>query len=126
MLSKINAWIVERLAKSAGNSPTHVAIEPAGLRVETDGNPIVVAWPKVKRIVAYTRPGGIGDTMCLALEVESGEVLELGDNTTGWERVIDQLGAHIPLAMGPNEWKTRLLAEPSNPIVLYEAAPARR
>jgi hypothetical protein len=120
MLSKINAWIVERIAKSAGDSPTLVALGPSGLTVRTDRDQRVVSWAAVKRIVAYTRPGGIGDTMCLALEIEGGGVLELGENATDWDRVADQLGGCIPLAMSPNEWKTRLLAEPSSPVTLYE------
>jgi len=47
-------------------------------------------------------------------------VFELGENTTGWDRLVDQFGAYIPLAMSPEEWQARLLVEPSDPVILYE------
>ena len=120
MLSKINAWIAERIAKSAANGPLHVAVEPSGLRVQTDRGQRVFLWATMTRIVAYTRPSGIGDTMCLALEIEGGEIFEMGEDLEDWDRVCDQLSEHIPLEVNRNEWKTRLLAEPSKPVAIYE------
>ena len=119
MLSKLNRWIVKRLTKSEGTDTHYIAVEPSGLRVRAGEKEYVVPWGTVVGVAAYTRAQYIGDTMCLALEIEGGGMLELNERTGGWQQVLADLGTHIPLAMDANEWQTRLVADPSQPIILY-------
>ena len=123
MLSKLNAWIVERLTKAKGGDSTRVIVESSGLKVQSEREEYVVLWSAVKRIAAYTRPQVIGETLCIALELEDGGVLEVSERTTGWEQMVTELGAHIPLTVSGDEWRTRLLADPSQAIVLFGGPP---
>lgn len=126
MLSRINRWIVERIAKSAGDPPLPVSVQPSGLKFGAGQDETVLPWTDIRRIVAFTRTAGVGDTPCLVIEAGDGRIVEwvdagVGTGDTATTDLAGQLGTHIALSMSPNEWRTRLLANPTDPLVLYEA-----
>lgn len=119
MFSRINAWILGRLAKPSGGGTQRLVLDKAGLRVSDGTAEAMVPWTEVTRIVAFTRPDEMGGAHCLAVECADGAVLELQDSVTGPDDTIATLGAHLSLEMSPNAWRTRLLAEPSATILVY-------
>jgi len=120
MLSRINAWIVNRVARRAGGGAPLAAVEAEGLRVTDATAEVLVPWTEVQRIVAFTRPDEMGGAHGLAVECADGTVLELEDSVAAPDDTMATLGAHLPLEMSPNVWRARLLARPDAPVVLYD------
>lgn len=85
--------------------------DDAQLRVKQAGSPqeLLIDWRSIRRVVAYKRDLLTHDLLCLALELDSEEVIELDESMTGWSHLLDALPARLPGAISSADWYRRVV-----------------
>jgi len=66
----------------------------------------VIAWDQITRIVAFKRDVYSHDVVCLLIETNGKNVLELNENMPGWTELVKELAIRLPSARPYSEWFT--------------------
>jgi hypothetical protein len=88
---------------------TRVATDESGIRVNTgSGWAPVIAWDQIARIVAFKRDVYSHDVICLLIETNQPNVLELNENMPGWTELLKELEIRLPSAKPQAQWFTEV------------------
>jgi hypothetical protein len=64
----------------------------------------VVRWSRVKPVTAFKRDLLVYDLICLQLESEEGEHLELDEEDPSWQDLVAALPKHLPGCRAWGDW----------------------
>jgi hypothetical protein len=98
-------------------SPPTVAADAAGLRIGDE----LIAWTDIRRIEAFKRDVYVGESLCMAVEVDGDRVFEINDACPGWDAALDAVESFLPGSMARAEWTLRLMAAPADRSVAVYA-----
>lgn len=95
---------------SIHTSPDHVDIIVPGkshlFRKDLPDTNTSFSWKEVTGIIAFKRDCWTVDLICLVIEINKTETLELNENMIGWKNLIDAIPHY--LAGAEDEWFTKV------------------
>jgi hypothetical protein len=87
----------------------HLSTGESGIKLDSgSGWGPVVAWDQITRIVAFKRDVYSHDVICLLIETNQTNVLELNENMPGWTELVKELEIRLPSAKPHAEWFTEV------------------
>lgn len=87
--------------------------------------PVRFRWREVGAASALLRPGPDDDVVVLRLRLQTGETVEIGEDTAGFTQLVELLPEVLAGFPDRNEWFYDLgEADPSDEVLLYEAPDA--
>jgi hypothetical protein len=120
-------------ARRPGQPPTHGhisfdtdQIEASWCTLEGQARTSRLRWADIQSVVAFKRDLYIVDLMCLAFNTDSAGALELHEEMTGWQDLVDALPDHLPGCTPFPDWWTVVTfpAFAANPTTIFSRAAA--
>lgn len=117
---------LERLAakiRPRRAAPTAVSVNADGLRIGGE----TMAWSEMRRLDAYKRDTYVGDFLCLAILDSSDRVLDINEQSPGWEEAGEAIERFLPGSLPHAEWMLRLIAaNPGESVTIYPVSGAEQ
>ena len=78
---------------------------PEALRIErAHGEPTVILWPRIERVIAFKRDCYTVDSIRLLIGMAGGEAHELSEDDEGWQDAMAQLPERLPGCLSFEDW----------------------
>lgn len=122
IVDRINAWLLRRLGRMPGRRA--VVLAPDGVIWRQGDDELKTTWDRFARVVAFHRPGFVGENITLAFELTDGGVIEVDAEWPGWEALTLALETHLPGARSYTDWMPTLAAGPNErTVTVFTRAP---
>lgn len=101
-----------------------MVVAPGGVIWRQGDAELNTTWDRIARVVAFHRPGFVGEDITLAFELTGGGVIEVDAEWAGWEALTLALETHLPGARSYRDWMPMLAAGPNErTVTVFTRAP---
>jgi hypothetical protein len=90
--------------KSSRTGEARILTDIHGITLVTAPESFSAGWARVTRIVAFKRDVYSHDLLCILIELEGANTIEVNESMPGWTEMIEQLPIYLPEASPWRDW----------------------